>query len=102
MRLSEHVHRAILAAGDEAAERATEQLRKEASEAGWPPDAVRKIRVHHHEGHLRASCEGSEDWEYGLDARPPLSVARRYHHRVDDYSDRVVADVLHQHLGSVL
>lgn len=102
MALLDRVHTAILAAGEKGAQHATRTLRHEAVSAGWPVEAARCIEVKHHEGHLKATCEGAEDYEYGLESRPPNSMTRRFHARVDHYADAVVEGELVRHLGDLL
>lgn len=102
MTLRSHVEQALQAAERHTERTWTGHIQKTAVEAGWPPEHAANLRLHARDGMFHVPHEGSDDWEYGTEDRPPLAVSRQFIHRVEDTADVTYADALHQALGHLL
>lgn len=80
----------------------TLHLRKQALEAGWPVEAARNVEAHFEGGHLHASFEGAEEWEYGNLDRPPLAVARPFETNLHGHPNATFEAALAHHLRGLL
>lgn len=100
--LTARVQDAIKDAGERTAVILTQRLRAEAVQAGWPKTSADKIVVSHSGGTFEATCVGAEDWEYGNQDRPPMSVVRIFNTESHREADNLMTQALSSDLADLL
>lgn len=102
MPLYARVDDAIKKSGERAAAILTVRLRAQAVQMGWPSSAAAKLQVKHKAGSFEASFVGAEDWEYGIEGRAPLSVARTFNIDAHRQGNDLVTQALESELADIL